>query len=170
MNLAPYIERMERNQLTIVSLVEPVPDEQVRWRPDPGAWSILEVVNHLHDEEREDFRQRIDFTLHRRGEPWPPIDPEGWVVERKYNERNPYESLENFIKERTASLAWLRELRDVDWDAAYEHPRAGTLRAGDIMTSWLAHDYLHLRQLVHRHLQYTESFSEPYSSAYAGRW
>ncbi|MCB0058173.1 MAG: DinB family protein, partial [Caldilineaceae bacterium] len=62
---------MQRNAQRIAALVAGVPDEQARWKPDAESWSILEVVNHLLDEEREDFRVRIDYTLHRPGEKWP---------------------------------------------------------------------------------------------------
>lgn len=170
MNIDDYLPRLESNQLTIASLVEPVPIKHARWKPHPGSWSILEIINHLHDEEREDFRQRIDYTLNRPGENWPPIDPEGWVTERKYNEQDLEKSLENFLNQRAESLSWLRSLKEVDWDRGYEHPTAGTLRAGDLMASWLAHDYLHIRQLVQRHFLYAQDFSAPYSTAYSGGW
>jgi len=34
--------------------------EQARSKADPAPWSVLEVVTHLRDEEREGFRVRID--------------------------------------------------------------------------------------------------------------
>jgi len=42
------------------------------WKPAPGKWSILEVVNHLYDEEREDFRQRLELVLKDPALAWPP--------------------------------------------------------------------------------------------------
>ena len=62
-----------------------------------GKWSTLEVVCHLYDEEREDFRQRLDIILHRPEAKWPPIDPVGWVSARKYNERDLAQSLAEFL-------------------------------------------------------------------------
>ena len=59
---------LARNAETIHRMVNGVSDEQARWKPTPEDWSILEVINHLYDEEREDFRTRIDYTLHRPGE------------------------------------------------------------------------------------------------------
>ncbi len=63
----------------IKTLVEGFTQAEAQARPDALAWSALEVVCHLYDEEREDFRQRIDYTLHKPGVEWPPIDPGGWV-------------------------------------------------------------------------------------------
>ena len=50
---------------TIQGLVAGVSAAEARVRPSPEAWSILEVVAHLLDEEREDFRPRLDLVLHR---------------------------------------------------------------------------------------------------------
>ena len=56
MELEQCVATMQRNAQRIAALVAGVPDEQARWKPDAESWSILEVVNHLLDEEREDFR------------------------------------------------------------------------------------------------------------------
>ena len=77
----------------IRALAEGISDEQARWRPDPDSWSILEVVNHLFDEEQEDFRVPLDLALHRPADPRPRINPGAWVTERGYNERDLGESL-----------------------------------------------------------------------------
>ena len=85
MRVHDIIERMRANADVFDALTRGVSEEQARWKPASDQWSILEVVNHLADEEVEDFRHRLDLTLHRPGEPWPPIDPEVWARERQYN-------------------------------------------------------------------------------------
>jgi hypothetical protein len=161
---------MADNAERIRALASNIGPEQARWRPDPESWSILEVINHLYDEEREDFRVRLDITLHRPGEAWPPIDPAGNVTARRYNEREPGPSLEAFLAERRDSLAWLAGLGSSDWGATYE-TRSGSLRAGDLLASWAAHDLLHLRQLVELNYLYAREVSlQPYAVQYAGDW
>ena len=90
---------------TIAALVAGVTAEEARRRPAPDAWSLLEVVCHLHDEEREDFRPGLDVVLHRPQEAWVRIDPGGWVTARRYNERDLAEALPGFLLERERSLA-----------------------------------------------------------------
>lgn len=58
---------------------------------------MLEVVNHLADEKAEDFCGRLELTLWGHGEAWPPIDPKGWPVERRYRERELAPSLGRFL-------------------------------------------------------------------------
>jgi len=164
------IGRLAAGRELVPALVAGVGPEQATWRPAPGKWSVLEVVNHLHDEERDDFRRRLDLTLHHPGQEWPPIDPEGWCVERRYNERELGESLARWQAERDASLAWLHGLADPDWSKVHRHPRIGDLRAGDILLSWATHDILHARQLLKLHHAWIGSGGEPYSGTYAGPW
>ena len=169
LDLNQIIDRMRANADAITALARDVSDVQARWKPSADAWSLLEVVNHLYDEEREDFRTRIDYMLHRPGEQAPPIDPEGWVTARSYNQRDPRESLAAFLRERDSSLEWLHGLHDPNWDAEYQ-ALWGVLRAGDLLVAWLAHDHLHLRQLNELHYAYLAQQAAPYSVAYAGDW
>ena len=162
--------RLEHSGEAIVHLVSHLETETARLRPSPGKWSILDVMCHLLDEEREDFRQRVDYTLHKPGQPWPGIDPEGWVTARDYASRDFKETLAAFAAEREESVSWLRGLEGANWDAAYTHPSAGELRAGDVLSSWGAHDLLHLRQLCRLLYQANARVSKPYTSDYAGKF
>jgi hypothetical protein len=164
------VARFADNAEAIQNLVRGVSDEQARWKPSPEEWSILEVVNHLYDEERLDFRRRLGLLLQDPDQPWPPIDPQGWVTERGYNNRDLAASLADFQREREGSLAWLRGLDTPDWEIYKEHPLAGKFRAGDLLAAWLAHDLLHLRQLTQLHYQYLNHGVAPYASDYAGTW
>lgn len=169
MELERFTSQMADDAQRVRAFAEGISDEQARWRPDPDSWSILEVVNHLLDEEREDFRVMLDLALHRPDEPRPRIDPQAWVTERKYNERDPGESLQGFLAAREESLAWLRELSSPDWEAVYQAPW-GPIRAGDVFAAWVAHDLLHIRQLVELHWAYTTRQLQPYRVEYAGEW
>ena len=110
MDLQSIVSEMEGNAQAIRALVVGCSDHQARWRPDAASWSGLEVINHLLDEEREDFRSHLDQALHRRDQTWSPIDPGRWVLERGYDQRDPEESLSGFLSAREDSLVWLRGL------------------------------------------------------------
>lgn len=170
MNISYYLRRLTTQAEAIARLVEGVEIEQARWRPAPDAWSILEVINHLYDEEIEDFRIRLQLTLQDPTIAWPPNDPERKVTARDYNSRDLAASLENFLDERTVSLEWLRSLQGAKWENERTIPAVGSLRAGDLLTSWVAHDLLHLRQLIELHFYYQRQLAQPYSVEYAGDW
>lgn len=169
MNLDYFIDRFSKNRGVFENLMRGLSVGQARWRPSPDKWSMLEVVNHLYDEEREDFRQRVELVLADPAQPWPPIDPRGWVTSRGYNERELDTSLNNFLAEREKSLAWLGALSEPNWHNSNEGPN-GNLRAGDLLASWLAHDFLHIRQLARLHWQYAGAIADPYQTTYGGPW
>ncbi len=169
-NLDYFVTQLMNNAGTIRSLVQNIGDEQARWKPQPASWSILEVINHLYDEEREDFRQRLDYLLHRPSEPFPAIDPQGWVTSRQYNQRDLATSLDNFLQERQQSLIWLQGLTKPNWPELYDRPPLGFVSAGDMLAAWLAHDLLHLRQIIELHWAYLAQQARPIALDYAGGW
>lgn len=160
---------LARGAEIIRALTAGVTQTEARFKPNPDEWSILEVVGHLYDEEREDFRQRLDIILHRPTDKWPPIDPAGWVTARGYNERDLTENLANFLAEREKSLTWLQSLAAPNWEAEYVAP-FGLIRAGDMLAAWVAHDTLHTRQLVELKHSRLLNLVEPFDVRYAGEW
>jgi len=153
----------------IRSLINGIRQEQAQVKPDAESWSILEVICHLYDEEREDFREHLDFILNRQDEEWHVIDPQIWVTERKYNEQDFPQMQEKFHAERRRSLEWLKGLEDVDWGTTYTS-EYGSMSAGEMFSCWIAHDNLHIRQLVELRRAYIERITQPYEIQYAGDW
>ena len=153
----------------IEALLAGLSQDEAQIKPSPGSWSILEVVCHLYDEEREDFREHLDFILHRQDEEYHVIDPQGWVKERKYDEQNFVRMQKNFFAERKQSLEWLRGLPNPNWETTYTS-QYGTVSAGEIFACWVAHDNLHIRQLVELRRSRIERITNPYDIQYAGDW
>jgi hypothetical protein len=163
------------NELTqsteiIRAMLHGVSQEDSQIKKSPRVWSILEVTCHLYDEEREDFRKRLQFILGDQGGIWPPITPFQWVITRKYNEQNFKQMKSKFFKERETSLAWLKTLRNVDWTTRYEYKRGMFRSAGEIFASWVAHDNLHIRQLTELRRRLIEQKTKPFNIGYAGDW
>jgi len=153
----------------IRTLLAGVTQDEARLKPGPESWSVLEVTCHLCDEEREDFREHLDFILHRQNEEWHQIDPQRWVTERKYNEQAFNESKEKFFAERQKSLEWLKGLANTNWDKTY-NSEYGPVSAGEMFASWVTHDNLHIRQLVELRRRRIEDITKPYAIVYAGGW
>jgi hypothetical protein len=153
----------------IDALASGVASDVARTQPAPGQWSINEVLGHLADEERHDFRMRIDYMLNRAGETWPPIDPERIVREAKFNEQLLEDLRADFMHERAKSLEWLAGLHDANWDASYHHEKMGDFTAASMLCAWAAHDLLHLRQIERILFQHLRVAS-PDRTDYAGQW
>ena len=165
-----YLKRqLAINRDRVAALARGVPEDQARWKPNEESWSILEVVSHLADEEEFDFPVRLKIILEEDEKTWPEIDPGGWVIEREYNQGDLNESLNRYFNLRNEWMEWLDTLENPEWDTSYAAP-FGEITAGDLFTSWVTHDLLHMRQLVELHRQYLEEQAKPYQMEYAGEW
>lgn len=163
-----YLELQHSTEM-IRTLLAGVAPEQAHLKPNAESWSMLEVLCHLYDEEREDFREHLDFILHRQMQEWHVIDTEGWVTERKYNEQDFAEMQAKFFAEREQSLTWLQGLENPVWEKTYTTPYR-TISAGEMFACWVAHDNLHIRQLVELRRWRLENITKPYDLEYAGDW
>lgn len=169
MNYQKIFQELARNQAVFQNLLSDQSKEAYLWRPNPEHWCLLEIVCHLYDEEREDFRVRLKTVLETPGIYPPPIDPEGWVDERDYISRNYDIMVHKFLDARSASLQWLHSLENPQWDNFHEHSVFGEASGNHYLSNWLAHDYLHIRQITRLKYNYVK-FLTGRDISYAGKW
>ena len=170
MNPLSIIHQLEANGKTFEGLLPGASMNEWVWRPAEKKWCLLEIACHLYDEEREDFRARLKHALENPEAPLPPIDPTGWIDSRKYMEKNYAEVVSAFLQERKQSVHWLLALQAPDWKSAHKHPKFGPMSAEMFLANWLAHDYLHIRQILRLKYQYLKQAAAEVSLTYAGDW
>lgn len=163
------IHQMSVNAEALRVLLQSVSAEQAAWKPDPQTWSIAEVAGHLYVEELGDFRCHLREVFHHPPLAWGALQP-GPVAYRGFDL-----DLGGFLTERQSSIAWLGALPAVDWDAtisAFFGPanEPMTFSAGDLLASWVAHDFLHIRQVNELHFAWNARRAAPYGVRYAGAW
>lgn len=163
------IDELARNRDVFKSLLMNISREEYLFKPTPEKWCLLEIVCHLYDEEREDFRARVKQVLADPEKLLLPIDPVGWVVEREYLKKDYTEMLQKFLYEREESVEWLQSLASPQWSNTVIHPKLGPLSAWLFLTNWLAHDYLHIRQVIKLKYDYLKTQSGE-DLLYAGNW
>jgi DinB superfamily len=170
MKIDLFLARFEATPDVLSALLQGVPLEIARWKPNPESWSMLEVICHLADEERQDFRPRLKSLLFDNppGSSITAIDPPAWVIAENYNARDLSASMEDFHAERATSLKWLRSL-PADLPLERTAPDRD-ITAGQVLYSWLAHDYLHIRQITRLHYDFLALKTQGYDIGYAGTW
>lgn len=163
------IEELARNQFVFSQLLNGISEDEYLWKWQDDKWCLLEIVCHLYDEEREDFRLRTKSVLKDPAKPLPPIDPVAWVSDRKYIVKGYQKMLNKFLIERNDSIEWLESLQNPNWNNTYQHPKLGAMSANFFLNNWLAHDYLHIRQILKIRFLYTQEVSGE-TLDYAGKW
>ena len=161
------IDRLTHNEKVFREILTGITGDQVHWKPAPDKWSMLEIVNHLYDEEQLDFRERVKAALENREAP--SIDPQGWVKSKNYAERDYVRSVANFLLERERSIEWLHGLKDVNWESKWTNPQF-EMTAYAFLVNWLAHDYMHIRQINRINYLYLNEITGDQSLQYAGEW
>jgi hypothetical protein len=169
-NVEEIIRQLTVSAEAMRALVQTISDEQALWKPNPETWSMQEVMEHVYNEERIDFRKHLKEMFSDPPQPWGVSQPEDWDSGQSCRR-----ALEGFLSEREASIVWLRTLESPDWAITSRTPfdspgDALVLSAGDVLVSWAAHDYLHLRQMNELLYAWNETLASPYSVQYAGGW
>lgn len=164
-------DRLARFPSVLRAAARVVDPADARWKPGPEHWSILEICCHLRDEEREDFRVRIESTLTDPAKEWPKLGLEGIAEKRGYNGQDLADTLDAFADARAANISWLDDLHPgAPWTQEYVHPKFGSISAGALLAAWAAHDALHLRQIAKRLHQLAVRDGGPHPTTYAGEW
>lgn len=163
------ISQLERNRAVFVQLLQNASEEEYRWRYHPEKWCLLEIICHLVDEEKEDFRTRLKLVLESPESNPPSINPVGWVSERNYMAQDYQVKVQEFANEREISFDWLKSLNSPPLQNEYPHPKLGPMSGNLYLSNWLAHDYMHIRQITRTQYYYLQHISGQ-DLQYAGTW
>lgn len=127
--------------------------DNITWtkHPQPGEWSITEILCHFRDVDAEVNLPRILSVLHETNPFIPGIDTDQWAEDRIYYCQNGREALKDFIFSRIELLDILDELEPDDWSRPARHAIFGPTVLKELISIIVGHDRLHVQQ-VHNSL------------------
>lgn len=163
------IKQLSKNQFIFEDLFKDISYEQTFWKPQPDKWSMLEVVCHLVDEEKFDFKTRVKSILEDPTKELSKFNTLNWVTEHNYIAQDYKLKTKEFLEERGESIKWLTSLKNPKWQNEHMHPKMGSLTAEFFLANWLAHDYIHIRQLNRLAYEYLD-FTTSADLSYADNW
>lgn len=169
MDIKYAAQQLEKNKNIIYSYLNGSSKEEYLWKQSVDKWNLLTIICHLYDEEREDFRTRFKNCIETPDQRPPQFDPTAWITDRKYAEQNFDEKLALFLLERDKSVSYLKSLRDVDMTQGYDYKNYGIANGNFFLANWLAHDYLHIKQITRLKYDYIKHVSGQ-KIDYAGKW
>jgi hypothetical protein len=112
-----------------------------------GTWRPADVVGHLIDAERTNWRPRRHAILHGDGT-FPPFDRFAHLTA---NLGRPLpELLDEFAAARRDSVRALDDLHlsPTDLQRTGQHPEFGAVTAAQLLATWVAHDLDHVVQIA----------------------
>jgi hypothetical protein len=149
------------------ALLTDLDDTLWRARPLPDEWSPVEIVCHLRDEEAEDFGARIRVVVDG-GHAFARIDPAQWAIDRRYRDDDPATALTLLKQRRSANLDYLAAIDAARLDHAVDLQSGGALSGRDLLAAWVAHDRLHVAQIVATITRVDADRLAPLRTEYAG--
>jgi len=128
------------------TLIKPLSKKQLTQRPEPGKWSVGEILAHLADAELVGgWRMRL--ILGNNGVSLQPFDQNVWADTFAYARRDPAASLETFRVLRESNLAMLKALPKNLWENYGMHQERGKETISHIVRMFAGHDLNHLGQI-----------------------
>lgn len=143
------IDQLERFQRVLGYMVNSTDALASQHYRDGGTgWTVREVMGHLLDFERV-FLQRFQMTIAEQQPALPFPDPDQLVAQHGYNQQPLPTIYEQWAAQRSATIAFLKERSDADWERLAQHPTRGLVSLLDqlVVTAW--HDSNHLEQIQH---------------------
>lgn len=69
MKVQSYIDSIHTSLDNIIQTVEKLPEDTIRWNPSEDEWSILQILNHVH-EATHFWLSELDVILENPGSKW----------------------------------------------------------------------------------------------------
>jgi hypothetical protein len=127
-------------------LIHGLTPKQLKWKPEPGKWSIAEILAHLADAEiAGSWRMRL--IIGASGITVQPFDQDAWASVFEYDKRDAKHSLEVFRVLRENNLAMLKALPRESWDNFGMHLERGKETITHMTRMFAGHDTNHVRQI-----------------------
>jgi len=119
---------------------------QLRNRPAPEKWSVVEIVAHLADAELV-TGWRLRSILSAPGAPIQAFDQDAWATHGQYAKRDPRKSVERFRVLREANLELLKSLTPEQRKQFGLHSERGEESIERLTQLIAGHDINHLEQI-----------------------
>jgi hypothetical protein len=143
--LAEAIPILERTPTVLRTQLSGLPHPWLDDDDGEGTWSPGQVVAHLVEAEHDLWIPRMRAILGGQG--FPPFDRAGSV--RNWGKEPLDALLDEFAKRRAESLKNFAAIHptDADLQRSGSHPEFGTVTLSQLLSTWTAHDLIHLAQV-----------------------
>jgi uncharacterized damage-inducible protein DinB len=126
--------------------VKGLSEEELRFRPGDGQWSLKEVIGHLRDFAEIDH-DRLCRMIKLERPMLPGFDQEILVRERNYQEADLRAVLDELACFRRKTVQVLTELVDANWARTGRHQERGTFSIRQHVEHLVRHEAMHLEHI-----------------------
>lgn len=142
------LEILRATPARLKAALKGVPKAVLLYAPAPGKWSILEIVCHLRDMERDAYLARYTRILAEDSPQLPDVDGDAYSLEGDYRSQKLGDALREWTRLRRENLRLLGGVKREQWERAGIHETAGRLTLADLLRRHaIGNDEAHLGQI-----------------------
>lgn len=143
-----FFETLAATPQALKAAIRGLPRKLLLFTPAPGKWSILEILCHMRDMERDAYLARYRRILTEDEPRLPDINGDALAIERDYRNAKAAEVVREWLALRRENLQMLRKTGRAQWARAGVHETAGRLTMEDfIRRHAVGNDEAHLGQI-----------------------
>lgn len=138
------MEQLRATPVRLENLLHKIAPERLNVSPQPGKWSLRDIVCHLADTEIV-FAFRLRQALAEDRHVVQPFDQDKWAA--AYESYDARIALLTFSAVRQWNLSFISGLRPDDFARTVHHPERGDMTLKTIVETMAGHDVNHLRKI-----------------------
>lgn len=140
------VDRFRNSPSVLAAALEGVGEEESRFSPAPGKWTIREITQHLADTEIV-AGMRLRQIIAENKPALALFDQDAWAKQLGYGQCDPLASLGQFRTLREINAALIAGLPPEALDREGIHPERGVLTLRDWVVRFTHHVDSHARQI-----------------------
>ncbi len=143
-----HFETLAATPQALKAAIRGLPKKVLVFTPAPGKWSILEILCHMRDMERDGYLARYRRILSEDEPRLPDLNGDALSIERDYRNAKAPEVVREWLSLRRENLQMLRKAGRAQWARAGVHETAGRLTMEDLIRRHaVGNDEAHLGQI-----------------------
>ncbi len=147
------LERLRRGAELVAVSITGAAGSEVDFIPEPGGWSIRQIVAHLADGEIV-ATMRMRQILAEENPKLEAFDQDAWAKNLDYARRKPSQSLETFRRIRGENYELLKDLPETTFERAGVHSERGRVTLRQLLQLVAEHAESHAAQLRARRAEF----------------
>jgi hypothetical protein len=147
------LERLRRGAELVAVSITGAAGSELDFVPEPGKWSIRQIVAHLSDSEMA-AAMRLRRIIAEENPTLEAYDQDAWAANLDYGRRKPSQALETFRRIRAENYELLKELPETAFDRVGLHTERGPLTLKQLTQLIAEHAESHAAQLRARRAEF----------------
>lgn len=151
--ISDLLERLRRGAELVAVSITGAAGSELDFSPEPGKWSIRQIVAHLADAEIV-ATMRLRQILAEENPKLEAWDQDAWVKNLDYARRKPSQSLETFRRIRGENHELLKDVPESAFERAGMHSERGRITLRNLLQMTAEHAESHAAQLRARRAEF----------------